>query len=255
MRHTPFSNKYFVLVLIPLAVILIAIGLFLTITYEHFRSNAVVTTGWIKKAYVYEDWDSERYNHCDVIVAYKVGDKEYHLYISKYEKGRKVCRGIYEGRSVEVMYDKEHPAESRTTETPYNKSVCLIGAGVISLLLSFILHRRNQRYDKIIRNGIILDATVTAVTDAYSDNKNIFSYVIDKLFSHGMSPGVNYGKGGKLICEWCNPVNGQVHKFSSLAMDNAIRAYVGKSIKVYVDPNDYSKYYVDVDSVINQPFK
>ena len=70
-----------------------------------------------------------------------------------------------------------------------------------------------------------------------------------------MSPGVNHGKSGKILCEWCNPVSGQVHKFSSLAKDNALPNYIGKSVKVYVDPNDYSKYYVDVDSVINQPFK
>ncbi|MBQ7980972.1 MAG: hypothetical protein IJ305_05115, partial [Oscillospiraceae bacterium] len=115
------------------------------------------------------------------------------------------------------------------------------------------LHKRNHRYDKIIRNGIILDATVTEVVSAHSDNTNFFSYMIDKLFSHGMSPRVNYGKGGKLLCEWHNPVSGETHKFSSLSMDNAVRAYVGKNIKVYVDPNDYSKYFVDVDSVINQP--
>lgn len=255
MRHTPFSDKYFILALVPLAVILIAIGLFLTIDYKHFRSNAVVTMGWIKKEYVHEDLESDRYNSCDVLVAYKAGDNEYHLYISNYEKGRKVRRGIYEGRGVEVMYDKNHPAESRTTEEPYRKSMLIVGAGVLSLLLSFHLYRRNHRYDRIIRNGIIIDATVTEVVAAYSDSTNVFSHMIDKLFSHGMSPAVNYGKNGKILCEWINPVSGKVYKFSSLAMDNAIRAYIGKSIKVYVDPNDYSKYYVDVDSVIKQPIK
>ncbi len=255
MRHTPFSDKYFVLALVPLAVILIAVGLFLTIDYEHFRSNAVVTMGWIKKEYVHESLESSRYNSCNVLVAYKAGDKEYHLYISNYEKGRKVRRGLYEGRGVEVMYDKNHPAESRTTEEPYQKSMLLIGAGAVLLLLSLHLHKRNQRYDKIIRNGIIIDATVTEVAEAHADGLGAFHYLIDKLFSHGMSPAVNYGKNGKILCEWHNPITGQIHKFSSLAMDNSIRAYVGKSIKVYVDPNDYSKYYVDVDSVINQPIK
>ncbi|MBR4096298.1 MAG: hypothetical protein IKK42_03220 [Oscillospiraceae bacterium] len=252
MKHTPFSNKYFVIALVPLALILIAVGLFLVIDYEHFRSNAVITSGRIEKAYFS---DGEDYDTCSVLVEYSVGEKKYHLYIHHYDKGRNLKAYGYEGRPVTVMYDKNHPAESRTMKEPYRKSMLLVGVGVVSLLLSFVLHRRNNHYDKVIRNGIILDAVVTEIIEAYEGDTGVFSYIIDKLFSHGMSPGVNHGKSGKILCEWCNPVSGQVHKFSSLAKDNALPNYIGKSVKVYVDPNDYSKYYVDVDSVINQPFK
>lgn len=254
MKHTPFTSKYFILFLVPFALILVIWGLSESSEYIMFRMNSARTEATVVEAYIPYDY-SERIYNCHVKIEYKVNGRIYNSYILYYDRGSDLRSKQYKGEKVSVLYHTQKPELTGNFVEKPMKGAVLIQLGIASAIVCVILYKRNIRYDDIIRNGITLDAVVTDIESDDPVMKNMAVNAAEIIITQGMSnpsPEDNE-KGYSIICEWENPVSGQVHKFRSKAIDAFLTPYIGNKITVYVDPNDYSKYWVDIDSLLKQP--
>lgn len=249
-KFLPHTSKYLILLLIPVSIILIFWGIFVYVDYSIFKKNAEVTIGTISDVDYFTYRRRTTYN---VTVTYKVDGEEYDFYIYRYERRRRAYGVSYMGRAVEIMYNKDNPADARMAKDPSSKSCLMIMAGIAAALMSYIMSRRNNNYDSLLKNGITLEAVIIDVERSDPAVKNFLVNSVEFMLTRNSSGSDLNDKGYAIICEWQNPVTGQVYRFRSASVDAFLTPYVGKNVTVYVDPNDYSNYLVDVDSVYDQP--
>lgn len=248
-KYVPHTNKYLLLALVPISLIFIIRGIFLTADYRNFIKNAEYTTGEIVDVSIYHS--SKRRKKCNAEVEYTVDGKTYSFVIRNYDRGRHLYRNDYIGDSVSVMYNKTYHDKARSTREPYVESVLMIGGGITAAVMCFVLYKKNKGYDKIIENGITLDAVITRVENVNEFELNTYKFTkYTKYGRYRDEPEPLY----VIVCQWENPVSGQVHEFRSIRLKEFLEPYVGRNITVYVDPNDYSKYFVDVNTILGQSF-
>ena len=131
-------QKYVTLALIPISVILILWGIFLSVSYRSFVKTAV--DGVITDVNII---NGKSHDYLDAYITYTVDGLEYEYYYDNYKTARIINRRDYEGRHVKLLYDPENPAKVRLPDRPpYAYSVVMVIAGVASAVLYFVLKKR-----------------------------------------------------------------------------------------------------------------
>lgn len=102
---------------------------------------------------------------------------------------------------------------------------------VVGVLCAVMKIKKNNMIDRVISEGYSVMATIVSVDYNYSVTVN------------GRHPSV-------LECHYQDPSTGLMHVFMSKDIYLNPQELVGTEIRVYVDRTDYSRYYVDVESVI-----
>lgn len=197
-----------------------------------FKQSSVDVTGEIADIMSYYDDDGDA--HYQVFVTYDYEGKTYErVRLSEYSSD------MYVGDSILLLCDPEHPEKVKTESGFYIETIVLAIIGPIffcigAVPLIFIIRKKQQR-KYLLTNGRVLYATVERI------GLNTSYYV------NGQNPYVIY-------CTWKDDYADRLYRFKSdnLWTDPGIVFCEGSEIKVYVNENDYSKYYVDAQRILSQ---
>jgi len=200
-------------------------GIFLIDEQDRVYTNAIIT-------HIDTNHDSDGDTDHDVYIKYSANGKEYESQLNLYSSS------YYEGKEIEVYYDKNDPSNVETDEVNNMLSIIFIAIGgsfaLISGIVLFIQLRNSSISKSLLKNGIRIDAEYveTILNTIYQVN--------------GRSPY-------KIICKWKNPNTGIEHKFkSSNIWDDPQYAIENNNITkipVYIDQKNPEKYYVDIQEI------
>ncbi len=133
-------QKYVTLALIPISIILILWGIFLSVSYSSFVKTAVEVNGVITDVNII---NGKSHDYLDAYITYTVDGVEYEYYYESYETAHIIHRRDYEGLAVKLLYDPKNPAKVRLpNRPPYAYSVVMVIAGIASAVLYFVLKKR-----------------------------------------------------------------------------------------------------------------
>ncbi|MBD5545644.1 MAG: hypothetical protein HDR01_15715 [Lachnospiraceae bacterium] len=190
-----------------------------------FRQSAVEITGTIEDITYYYDSDDEI--HHQVFVTYAFEGKNYEgVRLNEYDGS------MYVGKEIPLLCDPENPRKIETTSGFYWASITLFVMGIvcagIGIIPLVVLLKKSLQAKRLLAKGYVLYATVEKVT------------INTSLTVNGQNPYVIY-------CTWQNEYTGALYRFKSKNLWVEPAFDTGSEIKVYVDENDYSKYYVDTE--------
>lgn len=167
-------------------------------------------------------------------VAYTYNGEEYEVWSSVYSSS------IREGDRVKIYVDKDNPRKIEIAEVMFVPTFifCILGLPFLAVGIFFmvLMLRRGNKKKALMTNGRKLYAEVTG------GNMN-FTYRVNRRHPY------------KLECQYTDMLNGATYLFSSGNVWIDPNLYIGRQVAVYVDPADFSKYYVDVESLngVNTP--
>ncbi len=163
-------------------------------------------------------------------VKYTVQGQEYEAVLSERSSN------IHVGDNIDLYVDKEDPYRVRTAELLYLPSIILGVIGlpflIIGIVFIIIGYRGRRKKKQLLQTGRKIYAEVTG-------GRLVQNYTVN-----GRHPY-------KLECTYTDIATGAVYMFSSGNIWLDPHIYIGQQISVYVDPGDYKKHYVDVDSLHN----
>lgn len=206
---------------------MIGAGIFLIIKGLKFKSNAVEITGEVVAREVSGRVGDDR--DVDVYVAFEYNGKKYD-YVRLSEEPRK-----YEGEKITLYIDPEDPTNVKTSTVPV-AGILLIPFGAVVMLFGFMdisrMIKKGKTTDKsIIKNGIRITAKIDYI--GYDSRIRV----------NGRTPRM-------LKCSYTDETTGRLYAFSSESVFDNLDSYYkpGDPVFVYVMPEDYNKYSVDIDS-------
>lgn len=197
-----------------------------------FKQSAVSVTGTI----------------VDIITEYDDdGDVNHKVYVTYTFEGRTYERvrlnlytsGMHIGKEITLLCDPQNPSRIRSESGIYIASVILLVMGCVFFCVGFIplifIIKKKINHKKLLTDGRVLYATVERI----DINRN--------YWVNGQNPYIIY-------CTWKDEYTNVLHHFRSenLWTDPSIVFQVGSQINVYVDANDFGKYYVDAQPKLNQ---
>lgn len=111
----------------------------------------------------------------------------------------------------------------------------LIGAIFAAIGLGFViwLIRKNKAIKKVIEGGYTVNAVISDI-------------VINNSIE------INGGNPYVISCQYQDPRTGILHIFRSKNIMFFPRGLVGSTVRVFVDPQNFKNYYVDIDSMLPQ---
>ena len=202
-------------------------SVFLFLDNMRFMDAAKETTATITDIYTSRDSDGDT-SHT-VYVKYTVKGNEYEGKLNYYSSGMR------EGKSVKVFYNPDDPEDFRGGGSSI-ASYILAGMGLIFFMIGFISlavqFKSKARKKRLMSTGSKIMATMT-----------------------GVAPGnvtVNGRPCMHVICEYKDERDGTLYIFKSDGIwANVPHITEGQSyVPVYVDYNDYTKYYVDTEEYL-----
>ena len=143
--------------------------------------------------------------------------------------------GMKYGDRMTVYYSPQNPLKIKTRGGHLFGSICFAVIGVVFLCIFFVFIgwkvRAGRKKDYLKRNGTLVQADIT---DVYEN----------------MQVTMNDRHPFRISCEYKAP-DGKVYTFHSgdLWYESHELPHEGK-LPVYVDPRDYSRYYVDTSVLI-----
>ena len=191
---------------------------------QAFMQNAVETNAVIDYIDVEEDGDKTNF---DVFVSYEFEGTYYSdVYLGFYSTG------MQEGQSIVVYLNPDSPREIETIAGNWFSVLMNLGlGGLIAVtgycMLAFIVRDKTRR-ERLLENGQRLNAIIDCIARD------------DSIKINGRNPY-------RIYCRYNNPIDGSIYKFKSDPLEfNPYDSYhEGDIISVYVEPDDYKKYYVD----------
>ncbi len=210
--------------------LLVGIGIILLLSGGRFRQRAVEVDAVINEIQSYRDSDGD-YCH-RVYVNYTYGGKEYeNIYLSEYSSN------MYEGKEITLLVDPDDPAKISTGFVTIFVGAMFAGMGVIFGLIGMIplivMKRKNSIKKKIVAAGNFLWGKVEHIdyNTSYSVN--------------GQHPYVVY-------CTYKDEHKDIVYRFKSENIWTNLEYVLppGSAVRIYVDKENYSRYYVDIESVL-----
>ena len=140
---------------------------------------------------------------------------------------------IYEGKDMVLYVDSENPTDVRTSWISGSALLmCVVFVGVVVLLVYISnVSSKKKGKEKSLKNGNLLMATIDEI-------------IVDPTVE------VNHKKRNCIKCSYCDRFTGERYEFISDKVWDYLDDYfkIGDQIPVYVEPNNYSKYYVDIES-------
>lgn len=211
-------------------VLLLAVGMVIHTANASFMKNADTAQAEItdiERDYHYRKGRDG--NDYDVWIEYTVDGKTYNSRINSYDSS------MYVGKEIEVYYDPENPSDVRTDSKIITIVFAAIGGLFFALGMTFlavaIIKGRKRKLLK--QNGEALTGTIINV----SMNTNV---------------RINNRHPYKAECKVINPFDGEEYLYSSENITSDISHLIGMAVTVYVDKNNKSKYYVDMDELMER---
>lgn len=207
-------------------------GIFYYMNYNNFKSKAEEVTGEISRIESYYDSDHDLRHQVYVSYTY---DGVYceDVSIGSYSSS------MYEGKKITLLCDPENPHHIMEKSSGTIGGLILMGMGaifsVVGIIPMVVMIRKNIQKKKVRSNGKVLHAVVDSID--YNRNYSV----------NGRHPYVIY-------CSYQDEYKDISYRFKSenLWTDPSIIFSTGSPIDVYVDPNDYSKYYVSAEQALEQ---
>lgn len=168
----------------------------------------------------------DRTTHHDVYVEYRVGRQVYESMLDYYSASMHV------GKEIEVMYNPADPDDIRGSKNFSWLILALIGlifSGVGGGIF-FANVAASINHKKLLENGDRVTGTITNVITVTNVR-------------------INHRHPFKAEVEVIDPYTGEKYLYSSKQVMDDIYYMVGSTVDVYVDHDDKSMYYVDLDSV------
>lgn len=212
-----------------LGIVLLAVGAAILNSGIEFRKNAVETKAVITDIQTYGSGDDV--NH-SVWVEYEYDGKLYKdIRLNEYNSGMHV------GKKITILVDPKNPQKVSTEYGLILAGGLLILMGVIfscvGIIPTIVGIRKSSLQKKLIAEGRFIYAKVESITQNTSYRVN------------GRSPYVVY-------CTYQDEYRGVMYRFKSGNIWENPEYFLqpGSDIRIYVNGEDYSKYYVDVESMI-----
>lgn len=255
-RYRPYTSKYVLMFLAAASFFTVLLGLIMTVDQANFNKKAAVTEAVITDAYVRRTGSRRsggRRYVCNAYLEYAVDGKEYSCIVKNFDRSYGyTSKSDYFGRTVTLLYDPDDPSDARPAGRK-GAGVPLMIAGAVMAGMFTFFNRKNGYYEKLIKSGAVLDAVVVDI-----EHKTVVHYYRSRSRGFfGARGGANYTDEDNyrvIVCEWENPLTGQKYVFRSQRIKEFVEPYVGQTVRVYADPQNYEKYFVDVDDLLAKPF-
>lgn len=194
-----------------------------------FQSIAVEVSGTITNITTRVDSDGD--THHTVLVSYSYGGQDFdNVHLSFYSSS------MYEGKEISLLVDPGNPGHMTSSSGDAFGYMMMLGMGLIFSLVGFIplgvMFAGSHRGRKLMENGKMLQATVERIDLNYSVTYN------------GRHPY-------QIFCTYWDACKDVTYRFKSKNLMREPGYAPGDSIKVYVNPQDYSKYVVYVEEAVN----
>lgn len=215
-----------------IGIILLVSSFFVFHSFSKFQKNAEKIQGKIVDIQDY--YDSDREMHHRVYVTYSYNGNTYeNVPINSYSST------MYVGQEITLLCDLDNPQRIMTDFALQIPGIILMAIGAVFALVGVIplcvMAKKNVNRKKLIAGGNVIHATVDNIqlNTSYSVN--------------GRHPYVVY-------CSYKDEYKDVTYLFKSenLWTDPHAVFSEGSYIDVFVDRNDYSKYYVNAQQVISK---
>lgn len=212
-----------------LGIVLLAVGVLLLTSGIKFGKNAVEIQAVITEIQTHRSGDD---THHSVWVEYEYDGKVYKdVQLNEYSSGMR------RGKKITLLVDPENPERVSTKFGTVLAGGLLIFMGVIFFCVGFIPTvvwiKKSRLRKKLIAEGRFIYAKVESIVHDTS------------LRVNGSSPYVVY-------CTYQDEYRGVMYRFKSGNIWKNPEYFLqpGSDIRIYVNGEDYSKYYVDVESML-----
>jgi len=215
------------IVFLLVGVIMIVASIVTFVSNKQFEASAEKTMAVITEIDRYTTGSGDdRTTHHDVYVEYRVDRQVYNCMLNTYNSS------MYEGKEIEVMYNPDAPGDVRVND--YTAPIILVFMGLIFGGIGggmfFANVAAGGKRKKLMENGDRVIGTITNVI------------TVTNVRINGRHPF-------KAEVEVIDPYTSEKYLYSSKQIMDDIYYMVGSTVDVYVDRDDKSKYYVDLDSV------
>jgi hypothetical protein len=147
------------------------------------------------------------------------------------------------GKIMEILYDPAHPENARTKSFwwLWGPSTVLGLAGLVFAAIGFgggyLVRRRRKEINWLLQYGTRLQARIIGINEESNHYRN----------TRGRSHTYRYWQ---IVAQYRDPGSGRSLSFTSDKLNRPPPdASVGRTVEVYVDPDDPSVHYLDVSSV------
>ncbi len=215
------------IVFLLVGVLLVIVSIITFVGNKQFEANAETVMATITEIDTYRTRSNgKNKTRHDVFIEYEVDGKTYNRELNYYTSS------MYEGKEIEVMYNPDNPADARADENIASIILVFMGLifGSVGGGLFFANVFAGSKRKKLMANGDRVTGTITDII------------TVTNVRINGRHPY-------KAECEVIDYLTGEKYLYSSKQVINDISYMVGSTVDVYVDRDDKSKYYVDLDSV------
>ena len=207
-------------------ILMIVIAIICAAFSGNTKKTAEKVTGTITG--IYSSRGDDTNGNSSITVAYTYNGKQYETGLSEYSSS------MWVGKDITLYVNRDNPRKVRTEELLFLPTLILAIIAVPFLVIGgiFLLITMKQRKKKeyLMQHGKRIMAEVT-----------------------GGSRNLNYTVNGrhpwKLECRYEDVFSGEIYLFSSSNVWMDPELYIGRQVTVYVDGDNYRKYYVDVESL------
>ena len=214
-----------------IGVIFTALGIVLFFTQSIDEKDRIYTNAIIERIDSYRDSDGD--TSYDVFVSYDVDGEKYIEELNSY------FSSYYEGKEIEVYYDKNKPSRVRVDGFEFG-FLLFSGIGIVfviiglSGIISIVL--KNKKAKELKQTGMVIE--VEYVTTLVNGNFEV----------NGENPY-------NIICKWYDSITNQTYELKSDNLWYNPEGYITQNnitkFKVYINPNNYKEYTMDVSEIEN----
>ncbi len=204
--------------------IFIIVGIMANVKSSQFKEYAVEVNGVIEDIVIEEHTDETDY---DVYVSYEYDGVYYEdIHIDFYSSS------MYEGQEIDLLIDPDNPTDIHSSDGDLFFTLMFVGLGGLFALIGYIILivsiLNKKKKARLLESGQHIYGEIESMEQDYSITIN------------GRHPF-------RIYCKYKNPTDGYIYKFKSDTLDfNPWDSYkAGDSIDIYVDPDNFKKYYVD----------
>ncbi len=223
-----FMTKYFMAIFggifALVGTIFIIVGIMANVKSSQFKEYAVEVNGVIEDIVIEEHTDETDY---DVYVSYEYDGVYYEdIHIDFYSSS------MSEGQEIDLLIDPDNPTDIHSSEGDLFFTLMFVGMGGLFALIGYIIlivsFLNKKKKAGLLESGQHIYGEIESMEQDYSITIN------------GRHPF-------RIYCKYKNPTDGYIYKFKSDTLDfNPWDSYkTGDPIDIYVDPNNFKKYYVD----------
>ena len=207
------------------------LGIVLFFTQSIDKDDRVYTTAIIERIDRYTDSDGD--TSYDVFVSYYVDNKEYIEELNSYTSS------YYEGKEIEVYYDKNKPSRVRTDGFEFVFLIfSVVGLVFVIIGLSGIIGSilKKKKVKELKQTGMIIEAIYETT-------------LVNGNFE------VNGSNPYNIICSWYDSITNQTYELKSDNLWYNPEEYISQKnitkFKVYINPSNYKEYTMDLSEIEN----